>query len=73
VSKLSPPRRAGLGLTRDPAEGDPDGGSAPGTALEDIPDGWVGQSEAVPSGVGWPGVFALNGFVRGVPVSVVFG
>ncbi|NQU34983.1 MAG: rubredoxin [Bacteroidetes bacterium] len=25
----------------DPAEGDPDGGIAPGTPFEDIPDGWV--------------------------------
>jgi rubredoxin len=25
----------------DPAEGDPDGGIAPGTAFEDIPDGWT--------------------------------
>ncbi|MFZ3059969.1 MAG: rubredoxin [Candidatus Methanoperedens sp.] len=25
----------------DPAVGDPDGGIEPGTAFEDIPDGWV--------------------------------
>lgn len=25
----------------DPAEGDPDGGVAPGTAFEDIPDAWL--------------------------------
>ncbi|OMC10591.1 rubredoxin [Mycobacterium sp. SP-6446] len=25
----------------DPAEGDPDGGIAPGTAFEDIPADWV--------------------------------
>ena len=25
----------------DPAVGDPDGGIAPGTAFEDIPDDWV--------------------------------
>jgi len=25
----------------DPAEGDPDGGIAPGTAFEDVPDDWV--------------------------------
>ncbi|MDO4703509.1 rubredoxin [Tannerella sp.] len=25
----------------DPVEGDPDGGIAPGTAFEDIPDDWV--------------------------------
>ncbi len=25
----------------DPEEGDPDGGIAPGTAFEDIPDDWV--------------------------------
>jgi rubredoxin len=25
----------------DPAEGDPEGGIPPGTAFEDIPDGWV--------------------------------
>jgi rubredoxin len=25
----------------DPAEGDPDGGIAPGTAFEDIPDDWT--------------------------------
>jgi rubredoxin len=25
----------------DPAVGDPDGGITPGTAFEDIPDGWV--------------------------------
>lgn len=29
------------GMIYDPAEGDPDGGIAPGTAFEDIPDGWV--------------------------------
>lgn len=29
------------GMVYDPAEGDPDGGIAPGTAFEDIPDGWV--------------------------------
>ena len=27
--------------TYDPAVGDPDGGIAPGTAFEDIPDDWV--------------------------------
>lgn len=25
----------------DPLEGDPEGGIPPGTAFEDIPDGWV--------------------------------
>lgn len=25
----------------DPAKGDPDGGIAPGTAFEDLPDDWV--------------------------------
>ena len=25
----------------DPAAGDPDGGIEPGTAFEDLPDGWV--------------------------------
>ncbi len=25
----------------DPAAGDPDGGIKPGTAFEDLPDGWV--------------------------------
>ena len=25
----------------DPMEGDPEGGIGPGTAFEDIPDGWV--------------------------------
>lgn len=25
----------------DPVEGDPEGGIPPGTAFEDIPDGWV--------------------------------
>ena len=25
----------------DPAVGDPDGGNAPGTSFEDIPDDWV--------------------------------
>ncbi|WP_037078316.1 rubredoxin [Pseudonocardia spinosispora] len=29
------------GEVYDPAEGDPEGGIAPGTAFEDIPDGWV--------------------------------
>lgn len=29
------------GYVYDPAEGDPDGGIAPGTAFEDIPDDWV--------------------------------
>ena len=28
------------GHVYDPAEGDPDGGIAPGTAFEDIPDTW---------------------------------
>ena len=28
------------GFIYDPAEGDPDGGIAPGTAFEEIPDGW---------------------------------
>ena len=29
------------GHVYDPAEGDPDGGIAPGTAFEDIPEDWV--------------------------------
>jgi rubredoxin len=29
------------GYFYDPEEGDPDGGIAPGTAFEDIPDDWV--------------------------------
>jgi rubredoxin len=29
------------GWVYDPATGDPDNGVAPGTAFEDIPDGWV--------------------------------
>ena len=29
------------GYIYDPKEGDPDGGIAPGTAFEDIPDSWV--------------------------------
>jgi rubredoxin len=29
------------GYVYDPAAGDPDGGIAPGTAFEDLPDGWV--------------------------------
>ncbi len=29
------------GYVYDPAVGDPDGGIAPGTAFEDIPDTWV--------------------------------
>jgi rubredoxin len=29
------------GYIYDPAEGDPDGGVAPGTAFEDIDDSWV--------------------------------
>lgn len=29
------------GMIYDPLEGDPDGGIAPGTAFEDIPDDWV--------------------------------
>ncbi len=29
------------GYIYDPEEGDPDGGIAPGTAFEDIPDDWV--------------------------------
>ena len=28
------------GYVYDPAEGDPDGGIAPGTKFEDIPDDW---------------------------------
>ncbi len=29
------------GYVYDPEQGDPDGGIAPGTAFEDIPDDWV--------------------------------
>jgi rubredoxin len=29
------------GYIYDPVKGDPDGGIAPGTAFEDIPDDWV--------------------------------
>jgi len=29
------------GYVYDPVEGDPDGGIAPGTSFEDIPDDWV--------------------------------
>ena len=29
------------GMIYDPADGDPDGGIAPGTAFEDIPADWV--------------------------------
>ena len=29
------------GYIYDPAEGDADGGTAPGTAFEDLPDTWV--------------------------------
>ena len=29
------------GYVYDPEKGDPDGGIAPGTAFEDIPDSWV--------------------------------
>ncbi len=29
------------GYIYDPAKGDPEGGTAPGTAFEDIPDNWV--------------------------------
>ena len=29
------------GLVYDPIEGDPDGGIAPGTPFEDIPNDWV--------------------------------
>ena len=42
------------GYIYDPAEGDPDGGIAPGTAFEDIPDDWccpvcgVGKEDFVP-------------------------
>lgn len=32
---------AACGDIYDPAEGDPEGGIAPGTAFEDIPDSWV--------------------------------
>ena len=31
------------GYEYDPEVGDPDGGIAPGTAFEDIPDDWVCQ------------------------------
>ncbi|MEA4901380.1 rubredoxin [Desulfitobacterium sp.] len=31
----------GCGYIYDPAQGDPEGGIAPGTAFEDIPDDWV--------------------------------
>lgn len=33
--------REPCGYIYDPAVGDPDGGIAPGTAFEDIPDDWV--------------------------------
>jgi rubredoxin len=29
------------GYIYDPAEGDPEGGIAPGTAFEDLPEDWV--------------------------------
>jgi rubredoxin len=29
------------GYIYDPAQGDPDGGIAPGTSFEDLPDDWV--------------------------------
>lgn len=29
------------GYVYDPAQGDPDGGIAPGTAFDDIPEDWV--------------------------------
>ncbi len=29
------------GYIYDPSEGDPDGGIAPGTAFDDLPDEWV--------------------------------
>jgi len=29
------------GYVYDPQQGDPDNGVAPGTAFEDLPDGWV--------------------------------
>lgn len=29
------------GYIYDPAEGDPDNGVAPGTAWEDVPEGWL--------------------------------
>lgn len=29
------------GYVYDPSEGDPDGGIAPGTPFEDLPDDWV--------------------------------
>ena len=29
------------GYVYDPEKGDPDGGIAPGTAFEDIPDNWI--------------------------------
>lgn len=32
---------AACGYVYDPEIGDPDGGIAPGTAFEDIPDDWV--------------------------------
>ena len=32
------------GYIYDPAIGDPEGGIAPGTAFEDIPDDWCAQS-----------------------------
>lgn len=31
----------GCGYIYDPVLGDPEGGIAPGTAFEDIPDSWV--------------------------------
>jgi rubredoxin len=31
------------GYVYDPAEGDPDGGIAPGTAFEDLPANWVAR------------------------------
>ena len=42
------------GYVYDPEVGDPDGGIAPGTPFEDIPDDWVCQS------VDWVKMFLKN-------------
>lgn len=34
-------RCVGCGYVYDPLVGDPEGGVAPGTTFEDLPDGWV--------------------------------
>lgn len=43
------------GYIYDPAVGDPDGGVAPGTPFEDLPEDWVCCKAAMFGSYGWSG------------------